>query len=132
MYEYTFHTKYQLLEAVTSRMSLWKGILKLCSKFIWEHPCWGVISVKLQSHFWGAFKYYVLTKWPKIWPLLFSCLHFLDFGWFGFLESWFWWPPPLQKMFKTLIHTPPLPTTTTTTTPLVTKTLAKLSYFIDS
>ena len=25
-----------------------KGVLKICSKFTWEHPCWSVISTKLQ------------------------------------------------------------------------------------
>ena len=28
-----------------------KGVLKICSKFTWEHPCWSVISIKLQSNF---------------------------------------------------------------------------------
>ena len=28
-----------------------KGVLKICSKFTWEHPCRSVISVKWQSNF---------------------------------------------------------------------------------
>ena len=28
-----------------------KGVLKICSKFTWEHPCRSVISIKLQSNF---------------------------------------------------------------------------------
>ena len=30
---------------------LGKGVLKICSKFTGEHPCQGVISIKLQSNF---------------------------------------------------------------------------------
>ena len=30
---------------------LGKGVLKICSKFTWEHPCRSVISIKLQSNF---------------------------------------------------------------------------------
>ena len=30
---------------------LGKGVLKICSKFIGEHPCRSVISIKLQSNF---------------------------------------------------------------------------------
>ena len=26
-----------------------KGVLKICSKFTGEHPCWSVISIKLQA-----------------------------------------------------------------------------------
>ena len=29
-------------------MFSWKGVLKICSKFTVEHPCWSVISIKLQ------------------------------------------------------------------------------------
>ena len=32
-------------------MFLWKGILKICSKFTWEHPCRSVISITLLSSF---------------------------------------------------------------------------------
>ena len=32
-------------------MFLEKGFLKICSKFTGEHPCWSVISIKLQSNF---------------------------------------------------------------------------------
>ena len=35
-------------------MSVGKGkgnVLKICSKFTGENPCWSVISIKLQSHF---------------------------------------------------------------------------------
>ena len=28
-----------------------KGVLKICSKFTGEHPCWSAISIKLQSNF---------------------------------------------------------------------------------
>ena len=34
-----------------SRGVLKKGVLKICSKFTGEHPCWSVISNKLQSNF---------------------------------------------------------------------------------
>ena len=30
---------------------LWKGVLKICSKFTKEHPCQSAISIKLQSNF---------------------------------------------------------------------------------
>ena len=30
---------------------LWKGVLKICSKFTGEHPCRSAISIKLQSNF---------------------------------------------------------------------------------
>ena len=30
---------------------LWKGVLKICSKFTVEHPCQSMISIKLQSNF---------------------------------------------------------------------------------
>ena len=32
-------------------MFLGKGVLEICSKFIGEHPCRNVISIKLQSNF---------------------------------------------------------------------------------
>ena len=28
---------------------LWKGVLKICSKFTWEHPCQSVILIKLHG-----------------------------------------------------------------------------------
>ena len=30
---------------------LGKGVPKICNKFTGEHPCWSVISIKLQSNF---------------------------------------------------------------------------------
>ena len=30
---------------------LGKSVLKICSKFTGEHPCWSAISIKLQSNF---------------------------------------------------------------------------------
>ena len=32
-------------------MFLGKGVLKTCSKFTGEHPCWNAISIKLKSNF---------------------------------------------------------------------------------
>ena len=32
-----------------SELFLRKGVLKICSKFTREHPCWSAISIKLQS-----------------------------------------------------------------------------------
>ena len=34
-----------------SKVFLWKGVLKICSKFTVEHKCRSLISVKLQSNF---------------------------------------------------------------------------------
>ena len=36
-------------EAVTQKVFLEKGVLKICSKFTEEHPCQSAISIKLQS-----------------------------------------------------------------------------------
>ena len=30
-----------------SKVFCWKGVLKICSKFTWEHLCWSGISIKL-------------------------------------------------------------------------------------
>ena len=30
---------------------LYKSVLEICSKFTGEHPCWSLISIKLQSNF---------------------------------------------------------------------------------
>ena len=38
-------------EAALQIFSLWKGVLKLCSKFTRKRPCRSVISIKLQSNF---------------------------------------------------------------------------------
>ena len=39
-----------------SEVFLRKGVLKICSKFTGEHPCWSVISTKLQSSWKGKKK----------------------------------------------------------------------------
>ena len=38
-------------EAALQIFSLWKGVLKLCSKITRKRPCRSVISIKLQSNF---------------------------------------------------------------------------------
>ena len=40
---------------------LGKGILKTCSKFTGEHPCWSVTSIKLQ-HFWNHTSTWVFSS----------------------------------------------------------------------
>ena len=42
---------------------LMKGVLKICSKFIGEHPCRSVISIKLQSNF------IKITLWHGVSPV---------------------------------------------------------------
>ena len=37
-----------------SEVFLVKGLLKICSKFTGEHPCWSAISIKLQSNRHGC------------------------------------------------------------------------------
>ena len=38
-----------LFRSSHSEVYLVKGVLKICSKFTREHPCWSAISIKLQS-----------------------------------------------------------------------------------
>ena len=53
----TFHVVYRkVISKKTTRSSLpevflGKGVLKICSKFIGEHPCQSAISISLQSSF---------------------------------------------------------------------------------
>ena len=44
-------------------MFLWKVILKICSKFTGEHPCWSVISITMLSSF------IVIALWHGCSPL---------------------------------------------------------------
>ena len=39
------------LYASVCDVCVWKGVLKICSKFTGEHPCGSVISIKLQTNF---------------------------------------------------------------------------------
>ena len=45
--------KYRILKCRSSHIQVFlgKGVLKICSKFTREHPCWCAISIKLQSNF---------------------------------------------------------------------------------
>ena len=42
---------WRVIRSTSSDVFLGKGVLKICSKFTWEHPCRGVISIKLRSNF---------------------------------------------------------------------------------
>ena len=44
------------------KVFLGKGVLKICSKFPWEHPCRSLISIKLQSNF------IEITLWQRCSP----------------------------------------------------------------
>ena len=41
----------QLSRSIPSEVPLGKGVLKICRKFQGEHPCWSVISIKLNCNF---------------------------------------------------------------------------------
>ena len=47
----SFNSDNSIFRSSHSELFLRKGVLKLCSKFIGEHPCWSVISINLQSNF---------------------------------------------------------------------------------
>ena len=49
----TYSQKFSILwyRGSPSEVFLGKGVLKIFSKFTGEHPCWSVISIKLQSNF---------------------------------------------------------------------------------
>ena len=44
-------TELEMLRSNHPELFLEKGVLKICSKFTGEHPCWSVISVKLLYNF---------------------------------------------------------------------------------
>ena len=46
-----YETNKTLYRSSRPEVFLKKGVLKICSKFIGEHPCRSVISIKLQSNF---------------------------------------------------------------------------------
>ena len=55
----TCQSQYSILKRIwilnlkhpSRRVFLGKGVLKICIKYTAKHPCWRVISIKLQSNF---------------------------------------------------------------------------------
>ena len=39
-----------IIRSSSPKVFIGKGVLKICSRFTGEHPCWSVISIKLQSN----------------------------------------------------------------------------------
>ena len=64
----TFHSLLDHGRSSRPEAFLGKGVLKICRKFTGEHPCWSVISIKLQSNF------IEITLWPGCCPI--NLLHF--------------------------------------------------------
>ena len=69
-------------------MFLRKGVLKICSKFTVEYPCWSVISIKLQKNF------IEIKLWHRCSPV--NLLHIKQHPWTT-LCGCFWFPESGRK-----------------------------------